>query len=42
MFAEGALLATNGFIYSVVVFQVDLGLFPISTAGDVCSGSVVE
>ena len=30
-----ALLATNGFIKGVVVFQVDWGMLPISTAGDV-------
>ena len=30
-----ALLATNGFIRSVVVFQIDLGMLPISTVRDV-------
>ena len=30
-----ALLTTNGFIKSVVVFQVDWGMLPISAAGDV-------
>ena len=30
-----ALLATNGFIKGVVVFQVDWGILPISTALDV-------
>jgi hypothetical protein len=30
-FAKGALLATNGFINGVVVFQVDWGMFPISS-----------
>ena len=29
------LLATNGFIKGVVVFQVDWGMLPISAAGDV-------
>ena len=30
-----ALLATNRFIKSAVVFLVDWGMFPISAAGDV-------
>ena len=30
-----ALLATNGFIKGVVVFQVDWGMLPIPAAGDV-------
>ena len=36
-----SLLATNGFIKGVVVFQVDWGMLPISNARDVWDGATL-
>ena len=37
-----ALLATNGFIKGVVVFQVDWGMLPISNARDVWMATLIR